>query len=190
MELTCIRNLMLICCLFLISTTAVFAKQAWIITPTESNISFMATQNDVLVPGEFKSFTGSIDFDPANLQSSSIHIIVNMDSIASSAPTIADTLKLPEWFNVGLFPQADFESHTIKKMDDKSYQADGTLAMRDKTMPVSLSFTLDEYSSTLAHVRGKTILKRTAFGIGQGDWEKTDQVKDNVEVNFTITAHR
>jgi len=186
-ELICLRNFLLFI-LFSFSTTLV-AKESWIIEPAKSSITFTATQNDAPVSGEFKTFTGTIDFDPNDLPSSNIHIIVDMASVASDAAKVADYLKMEEWFNVSLFPKADFQSKSIKKIGDITYEAEGTLMIRDKTVPVTLTFNLDKFSPALAYVTGKTTIKRKDFGVGQGEWGQTDLIKDNVEVNFIITAH-
>ncbi len=68
------------------------------------------------------------------------------------------------------------------------YEADGTLTIRDKTVPTKLEFSFDEYSDKEAVAKGKTILRRNDFGIGQGEWKKTDEVKDEVELTFTLKA--
>jgi polyisoprenoid-binding protein YceI len=39
-------------------------------------------------------------------------------------------------------------------------------------------------------VKGKTTIKRSLFGVGQGDWSKTDAVKDDVLVEFVLAAKR
>ncbi len=188
------KRIVLIFSLWILATAPyakeICGKQAFVIQPKDSSITFTAIQNNSPIVGAFNTFTGSITFDPANMKSSCIQIAVDMDSVTSRKSTVADTLKLPEWFHVKLFPKADFESNTIRKTGAKSYQAEGTLAIRDKTVPISFTFDLDEYSSTLLKLKGKTTLKRTQFGVGQDEWAKTDQIKDNVEVNFTLTARK
>ncbi len=49
---------------------------------------------------------------------------------------------------------------------------------------------LAHYSDTNAVAKGMVILKRNDFGIGQGDWTNTDVVKNDVQVNFKITAKK
>ena len=94
------------------------------------------------------------------------------------------------WFDVKLFPQAIFTSNKLVKTGDKTYQADGTLTIRDKMVPVILNFTLEEYSDHKAKVKGSTVLKRSDFGLARGDWAKTDSLKDDVKVEFVLTTMR
>lgn len=164
------------------------AAPAWQVVPNESSITFTATQNNAPVTGKFNSFTGDINFDSTQLNSSQVKIIVDTGSVATDYAQIADTLKTAEWFDVKNFPQAIFKSTNFIKTGDKTFQANGNLTIRDKTIPVTLTFTLNDYSADKFHLQGSTVLKRTAFGVGQGDWSKTDAVKDEVQVNFVLSA--
>lgn len=167
---------------------AMAAVPSWQIVTGKSAINFTATQNDAPVTGQFKNFTGEINFDPAQLDASNIRIVVDLNSVNTSYSEVAETLKTADWFNVKVFPQAIFTANKFVKAGDNSYQAEGSLTIRDKTVPVILTFTLDEYTKTQASAHGAVTLKRTAFGVGQGEWAKTDGVKDGVQVKFTLQA--
>jgi len=166
------------------------AAPTWQVVPAESKITFTATQNGSPLTGEFKSFTGDIQFDPADLTSSHVKIAVDIASVSTSYKEVADTLKTPDWFDVKLFPQAVFEASHFTKVADNQYQADGSLKIRDKTVPVVLTFSLDKWTPQAALAKGSTTLKRTAFGVGKGDWAKTDAVKDDVKVDFILSAKK
>lgn len=163
---------------------------AWQIVPDKSSITFTATQNNSPVSGQFKSFIGEINLDPEKLSDSHVNIVVDIGSVTTSYEEIANTLKTTDWFDVKLFPQAIFKANNFAKVSENAYQAHGTLTIRDKTLPIVLNFTLEEYSKTNARAKGSVILKRTAFGIGKGEWANTDDVKDDVQVNFVITVIR
>ena len=87
-----------------------------------------------------------------------------------------------------LFPEAIFESESFKKTGNNQYQVDGKLTIRDKTVPVVLTFSTEELTKTKGRVKGSTTVKRMMFGVGQGEWSDTNAVKDDVQVNFTMTA--
>lgn len=164
------------------------AATAWQIVPSKSSLTFTATQNNSSVSGEFKRFTGDIHFNPAALNDSSIEIIVDMNSVTTSYGEVSKSLRTPEWFNIKVFPRGIFKANAFTKTGDKSYQARGKLTLRDKTIPVILYFDLETYSQTDAVAKGSAMLKRTMFGVGQGEWAKTDEVKDEVQVKFVLTA--
>lgn len=176
-------------CSFL-ATFSYAAIPEWKIVPDKSELSFTATQNGSPVLGKFTKFNGKIEFDPAQLALSSVNIVVDMNSVEASYKDLVDTLKSSDWFDIKVFPKATFEASKFINKDKNHYVADGMLTIRDKKIPLQLTFTLDEYSATKAHVTGEAIIKRTLVGVGQGEWKATDVVKDDVKVMFSIEAVR
>jgi len=171
-----------------IATTTFAASPSWKLKPTESSITFTATQNNAPVSGKFTTFTGDIAFSPDQLNDSKATITVDMNSVTTSYALVGETLKTEDWFDVKKFPKAVFKSTSITKTSDKTFQVNGTLTIRDKTVPTVLKLTQEKFSATEAKFTGSTTLKRTAFGIGSGEWSKTDDVKDDVTVQFTVSA--
>ena len=167
---------------------SVGAVTAWQIVPSDSSLTFTATQNDAPVTGKFKTFSGEINFDLDQLSTSNVKIIVDMSSVTDAYNELSDTLEASDWFNVKLFPQAIFQAKEFTKTGEKTYEAKGTLTIRDKTLPITLTFTQEEYSQTKARMKGGAVIKRTAFGVGQGEWADTKAVKDDVKIDFTIVA--
>ncbi len=161
---------------------------AWTMVPTESSISFTATQNNSPVSGKFKIFTAVIHADPQQLNSSDVQLKINMDSVSTDYSLIADTLKTADWFDVKQFPEAVFESKNFTETAKNHYQSHGTLTLRDKTLPIIVDFTVEDISPNKIKAKGTAELKRTVFGVGQGEFGKTDDVKDNVRVDFVLTA--
>lgn len=162
----------------------------WEIIPAESNISFTGTQNNAPVTGAFKSFRGTIQVDPAKPESASLDFIINMDSLSVSYADLANILITPEWFDVKAFPTAEFKSNKINKIDEQNYTAEGILTIKNKSQPVVLKFTAVESPKDHGVVEGSTLIKRSAFGVGVGEWASTDAVKDEVTVNFKVAASR
>lgn len=185
-----IRTVLLGLALFLLPVIVIATPTAWQIDSKKSAISFSAIQNNSPIVGQFTLFTGEINFDPAELSTSNVDIVVDVGSVITSYKEIGDTLKTPDWFDVQFFPQAIFKAGKFTKTGDKTYQAEGNLTIRDKTVPVTLKFTLEAYQDTQALIKGTTTLKRTAFGVGRGEWAKTDAVKDEVQVNFVLAVVR
>lgn len=180
----CIFRLLL---LFLLPLT-VLATPTWKILPGESTIEFTAIQNGAPVTGQFKSFSGNIVFDPAHLKQSHVKIIISLASVSTSLDEVAEALKSSEWFDANSFPQAIFKASSFIQVNANTYKANGTLTIRNKTLPLSLLFSLDKYTNTQAVAKGNAVLKRTQFDIGKGEWSDTESVKDEVRVNFVIKA--
>ncbi len=176
--------------LLLLSFTTFAANQSWKINPNGSQISFVGTQNNAPVAGQFKQFSGDINFSPAQLKNSQVRIVVDMNSVTTAYRLIADSLKTADWFNVKLFPQAIFQSNHFSQINNNTFQADGTLTIRDKTEPASFKFTWQELSSQAAKVQGSTTINRTTFGVGQGEWANTSAIKNAVQVNFILNLNK
>lgn len=166
------------------------AVPAWQIMPSESSITFTGIQNGAPATGSFKKFTGTIHFDPDQLNSSNVRIVINMNSVSMSFSDFTATLLTEDWFNVTLFPDAVFDASHFTKVGDNKYQADGTLTIRDKSVSVRVSFDTKELSKDKVIVTGSTIVKRTQFGVGRGEWADTEAIKDDIKVNFTVAAQR
>ncbi len=171
--------------------TVVFAAApAWKVIPERSSLTFVGAQNGAPAKGEFKKFTCDIRFDLNNLKESKVKVIVDVTSLFTSYADLASTLKTPDWFNSAAFPTAVFESTEIVKSGDNQYQAKGNLTIRDKTIPVTLNFTATQPTQNSGMVNGFANIKRTAFGVGQGDWASTDEVKDDVRIDFIVAAKK
>ncbi len=173
-----------------------FVQSAWAEGPAahfsadkeKSTLSFEAIQNSAPVMGSFKDFDADIFFDPDNLENSRVRVVINTNSITASYDEVTTTLKTPDWFGVELFPRATFEARKFISLGDKKYSADGVLTIRNQAKPVSVTFTLDSYSKDAASITGDALLKRTDFGIGQGQWSDTGAIKDDVKVHIVIHA--
>lgn len=179
-----------VCLIGLLSPLMAMAAepQAWKIIPEESSLMFTATQNNAPVTGKFKGFSGDIMFDPAQLAESNIHIVVDMNSLSTGYNDLTTTLETSDWFDIMMYPQAVFDASQFRQIEAHKYQAKGTLTIRNKSVPIVLTFQVDELSKQKDRVTGSTTLQRSAFGVGQGEWSDTKDVKDDVEVKFIIAA--
>ena len=164
------------------------APSSWQIIPAESHLGFTATQNGAPVSGEFKTFRGEIVIDPDNIKTGHIEIVVDINSVSASYADLKQTLTTADWFNAKLFPTAVFKASEFKQTGKNSYEAIGTLRIRDKSAPATLVFHAEEPVPEKRVVTGSTSIKRSTFGVGQGEWAGTDQVKDEVSVNFKVVA--
>lgn len=170
------------------SATIYAAVPQWQIIPESSRLTFKGTQNNAPASGEFKKFDGTIKFDPDNVSEGEVIINIDMNSIYTNYADMTNTLISNDWFAVKLFPTAVFKANQFKKLDADHYQAIGTLTIKNKSVPITLAFTKIENANGKAQVKGETSLKRTAFGVGTGEWGDTETVKDDVKVEFTLNA--
>jgi len=177
---------LLVTYLLLIPLLASAAVVKWEIVPIESNLRFTATQNNAPVSGTFKSMNGTIIFAKDDLKNSKVNIVVDMNSLHAGFQELISTLKTPDWLDVAKFKEASFVSDEITNVQGDTYLAKGNLHIRDKKLPVQVTFDVKDAPKGNMIVQGETIIKRTDFGVGQGDWASTDEVKDEVKINFDL----
>lgn len=157
----------------------------------KSSLKFYAINNSSSVSGEFKDFTADISFDREKPENSKIKVDIDIKSVYSDADKLAETLQEKDWFSAAAFPKAIFVSKTVSKMPNSdNYYAEGTLKLRDKTVPVSLNFKVQFVGDKTAIATGYATLRRTDFGVGQGQWSRDDVVKNEVRVEFRVVAEK
>jgi polyisoprenoid-binding protein YceI len=155
----------------------------WAIDDKASRIGFTATMQGAAFEGRFTAFNAEIDFDPAHPESSRAKVTVPLASVDTAFAERDDELKKPDWFDIKTHPTAVFTATAFERVRD-GFVSHGTLMLRGVTVPVDLPFTLTpEQQAT--RVRGKTELKRLAFGLG---WPTTDMVGDPVAVTIDLLA--
>ncbi len=137
--------------------------------------------------GRFARWSARIVFDPARPQDARLEVDVDIVSATTGEPRRDAAMLGDEWLDAAGFPRAVFLAEGFRPLGDGGYEAEGTLALRDRRRPVLLRFTLaDTPDGTRA--RGGAILIRTAFGIGRGRWSGLQVVAAEVAVEFDLLA--
>lgn len=158
-----------------------------------SALRFMALQQGAPVEGSFAAFEATIDFDPKDLASSRIEVLIDTTSITTGHKDRDATLRSPAFFHAEQWPTARFASHTIAATGKGHYEAKGELTIRDVTKEVVLPFTLaiapdPEAGGQEARAEGELAIKRLDYGVGQGEWAATATVADEVKIQIAIVA--
>ena len=127
--------------------------------------------------GRFNEFDASLEFEPDDIESSSLQGIVDMTSIDTSNPTVDELLRDPQWFSATRFPLASFQSNKVIVLDEVDgkplLKIEGTLTMRGVTLPVELEATFNGGADNLLtrkYTLGFTAsgsFNRTDFGVDQ-----------------------
>lgn len=159
----------------------------WQIDPAKSQLGFAGSQSGMAFSGQFKRWSGSIDFDPANPAAGHALIEIDMGSVATGDAQKDGALPQSDWFDVKAFPKAQFEAKSFTSKGGNAYEARGALTIRGHAKEVILPFTLD-VSGNHAHAKGHLELVRTEWGVGQGEYASGQYVALPVSVTFDLTA--
>lgn len=142
--------------------------------------------------GRFNDFDATLDFDPENIESSLVEVVINTAGLDINNEEFAEELRGDAWFNVEQFPQAVFRSTSfIEAIDEDSFVFTGDLTLLGVTAPVDLeinfhgggrnfltrSYTLG-FSASTSFLRSDYGLDRfTSFGVG-------DEIELEIHVEF------
>jgi polyisoprenoid-binding protein YceI len=159
------------------------AQQA--LQPAQSSIQFTAKQMGVPLEGHFKKFGAQIAFDPAKLATSRIAFTVDTGSATLGSRETDAELPKPTWFNVPQFPQATFQSSSIKALGGGKFDVAGKLTIKGQSRDVTVPVTLTQSGATTT-ATGTLALKRLAYKIGENEWADTSMVADDVQVQFKL----
>jgi polyisoprenoid-binding protein YceI len=172
--------------LLLVALSAATAQAEQKLLPAQSEITFVSKQMGVPVEGRFKKFDAQITFDPSKPLSGKIAFTIDIASVTLGSPEPDAELPKAPWFNTAKFPQATFQSSSIKGLGGGKFEVSGKLAIKGNTQDAVIPVTLVQAGpSTTAS--GVFTIKRLSYKIGENEWADTAMVADYVQVKFKLT---
>jgi polyisoprenoid-binding protein YceI len=156
------------------------------IIAAKSTIRFAFKQMNVPVEGKFKTFDGTVTFDPAKPEATKAQFEVDLGSIDLGNEEGETEAKRKVWLNVEGFPKAKFVAASVKSLGGGKFEARGPLTIKGVSQDIVAAFTTAE-AGGMRTVDGQFPLKRLQFKIGEGPWSDTDTVADEVLVHFRFT---
>jgi polyisoprenoid-binding protein YceI len=166
----------------------------WTVVPETSSVGFTSSQQGTRFNGRFQTFTAQIAFDPSSPTAGRIAGTVKVDSVNTRDADRDAALVDKDWFNAKEFPEARFESQTITRADDGSFQAAGQLTLKGQTKPATMKFTFNPGATsaaepTAAQFAGTMVVNRFDFNVGEG-WNDTSWVGQDVTVDVKLDLKR
>ena len=156
------------------------------LVPAQSEIGFTSKQMGVPVDGKFKKFDAQVAFDPKQPEAAKIAFSIDIGSATlGSAETEAELVK-PDWFNTKMFPQATFQSGTVKATGPGKFDVAGKLVIKGASQEVIVPVALAQAGANTT-ASGAFVIKRLDYKIGDGDWKDTSLVANDVQVKFKLT---
>lgn len=153
--------------------------------PAQSEVGFVIKQMGVPVEGRFKKFDAQIALDPAKPETGKIAFTIDIASATMGSPEPDAELPKSTWFNTAKFPQATFQSTSIKGLGGGKFEVTGKLAIKGNTRDAVVPVTLVQSGATTT-ATGVVGIKRLAFKIGENEWADTSMVADDVQVKFKL----
>jgi len=126
------------------AASAVAAPQTFNFDTAHSTVVFRVSHNGLAhVFGRFRTVSGSVNLDPANLSSGLVKATIDANSVDTNNERRDKHLRSPDFFNAGEFDSIEFNSTSLEVSDDNSGTLKGDLTLLGVTKPVTLDVTVN-----------------------------------------------
>jgi polyisoprenoid-binding protein YceI len=173
-------------------TTGVVANAAeWVLDPGLSQVIFEYTYGTDPYQGRFSNVQANFDIDPMSPTSCKFDVTINIEDIEVDSPEVLDYLLDYELFDVDTWPAATFTAEKCRLTGVNTFEADGTLTIRDQTNPMTFPFELNIDTcdgQVCFNLVSEVELLRLEYGVGQGYWANTAEVPNEVTVKVDVYA--
>jgi polyisoprenoid-binding protein YceI len=126
--------------------------------------------------GRFDGVKGSINFDEASPEASSLNVEVQLTSVHTGNPKRDDHLRSPDFFDVSNFPTATFKSRSFRGTGD-SFDVAGDLTLHGETKPLTVQLKKTGGNDKLIGFETTFTISRKEFGITYGPENLGDEVR-------------
>ncbi len=123
------------------------------------------------VPGYFRDFTGTINYDGKDVAKSSVQFTAKMESVDTGVAPRDKHLRTADFFEVEKYPEMTFKSTKVEKKG-KNWMVTGDLTMKGVTKQISMPITVAGFAQdqrgTKMGVTAETTINRRDFGVNYG----------------------
>jgi polyisoprenoid-binding protein YceI len=113
---------------------------SWTIDYSHSEINFKVRHMMISnVHGEFKKFTGTVNFNPEQPDQTTLDIQIDAASINTNDEKRDGHLRSPDFLDAQQFPYLTFKSKRVQMIDESNAKLFGNLTIQDITREVALN---------------------------------------------------
>lgn len=149
------------------------------------------------VPGYFRDFTGTINYDAKDVSKSSVEFTAKVTSVDTGVAPRDKHLRTADFFEVEKYPEMTFKSTKVEKKG-KNLQVTGDFTLKGVTkqitFPVQIAGFLppDERGGGKMGVTAETSINRRDYGVNYGNTMANGvaALSDVVQINLQIEANR
>jgi polyisoprenoid-binding protein YceI len=152
-----------------------------------SSVSALFKQMDVPVESKFTRFAAQIDYDAAHPDKATARVDIDTASLDIGSPEYNKEIAKKTWFDAARFPKASFVSTAIRPAGAGKLNVAGKLTIKGRTQDVSFPLSVKPEAGKQVF-EGQLPIKRLAFNIGEGEWQDTGMVADEVVIKFRVVA--
>ncbi len=174
------------------NTNDVYANtpHTWYVHNNHSYLRFHGSTSTFDIKGTFPQWDAIIIFDPAQPETASLEVVIDLNSIKTDSPVASESLPQQVWMHTAAFPKAYYKAYGFKKKDkEKHWLINGTLELKGIQFPVPIEaiIELDAIDQT-AIVSAQASFNRLNFNVGEDTWSDTSIVKNEILIDIKIKA--
>ena len=145
------------------------------------------------VPGYFRDFTGTINYDGKDVAKSSVQFTAKMESVDTGVAPRDKHLRTADFFEVEKYPEMTFKSTKVEKKG-KNWMVTGDLTMKGVTKQISMPITVAGFAQdqrgTKMGVMAETTINRRDFGVNYGSSlpSGVPVLSDDIKVVLNVEA--
>ena len=166
----------------------VFAAK-WRSIPADSSLEFVVTFEGAESTGKFEIFNAELGFEAERIDTSSLHVVVDVRSATMSSADLDEAISEKTWFDSAAYPQADFNSTMFRQTGKQEFLAQGEVSIKGVVQELDLQLNLSIRGDRL-ELSGNITLSRIDFGIGTGEWESDSSIAHAVDVRFKLLMQK
>jgi polyisoprenoid-binding protein YceI len=146
------------------------------------------------VPGYFRDFTGTINYNAEDVKKSSVEFTAKATSVDTGVAPRDKHLRTADFFDVEKYADVTFKSTKIEKKG-KGWMMTGDFTMRGVTKEISFPFEIAGFlpgeKATRMGATAQTTINRRDFGVNYGSNlpNGTAVLSDEVKINLQIEAN-
>ncbi len=175
--------------------TAAETTGSYDIDPKHSYIGFRVTHMGLAeVPGAFRDFSGSINYDGKDVSKSSVNFTAKVTSVDTGVAPRDTHLRTADFFEVEKYPEMTFKSTKIEKKGDK-WEVTGDFTLKGVTKQITIPFTVngmmkDAKGNVKMGISAQTMINRQDYGVKWGNKlpDGTLALSDMVKIDLQLEA--
>lgn len=154
-----------------------------------NSLTFTFNQLDAANTGQFRKFTTELVYDEKNLAASTLDVKIDIGSLDTQDAERDGALAGADLFDAKAHPQATYVAKSLARSPAGGLDAVGKLTLRGVSKDLRLPLTLKATADGL-ELSGQASIKRLEYGVGQGEWQSTESVGDEVKIQYKVMLVR
>ena len=147
------------------------------------------------VPGYFRDFTGTVNYDSKDVTKSTVEFTAKMTSVDTGVARRDEHLRKADFFEVEKYPEMAFKSTKVAK-NGNQLAVTGDFTMKGVTKSITIPFNIagvipsrDGFKMGLT---AETVINRRDYGVNYGEVKpgETPTLADDVKVVLQIEANK